>query len=89
VKTCDRFSGEILESPALDACKSRKTKARKDKDVDGATTDNPLNSFQVVHDYYSEEERKSIFRDVIHSFPFLPTLLSIPTTLTCTKSFLC
>lgn len=56
VKACNRFSGEILESPALDACKSRKTKARKDKDVADATTDNPLNSFQIVHNYYSEEE---------------------------------
>ena len=64
----DCLDGEILESPALDVCKSRKTKARKDKDVADATTDNLLNSFQVVYKYYSEEQRKSTFQVVIHSF---------------------
>lgn len=43
------LDGEILEPPALDVFKSRKTKARKDKDVADTTTDNILNSFQAVY----------------------------------------
>lgn len=60
----------------LDAFKSRKTAARKDKDVADATMDNLLSSFQVVH--YREEEEKTIFQVVLHSFLFPPVSLSIP-----------
>lgn len=45
----------------LDAFKSRKTAARKDKDVAVATVDNLLSSFQVVHKHYREEEEKTLF----------------------------
>lgn len=55
MKPCNGLPGEILESPALDAFKSRETAARKDKDVADASTDN-LNSLQGVCKYYSEEE---------------------------------
>lgn len=45
----------------LDAFKSRKTAARKDKDVAVAAVDNLLSSFQVVHKRYREEEEKTLF----------------------------
>lgn len=49
-----------------------RTVARKDKDVADATMDNLLSSFQVECKYYSEEEEKTIFQVVPHSFLFLP-----------------
>lgn len=89
MKPCNGLPGETLESPALDAFKSRKTAARKDKDVADATMDNLPSSFQAVRKYYSEEEEKTIFEIVPHSFPFPHVSLFIPTALKCTKSFLC
>lgn len=59
----------------LDAFKSRKTAARKGKDVADATMDNLLGSFQVVQKHYREEEEKNY----IPSCPsFIPVSACIP-----------
>lgn len=70
MKPCNGLRGEILESPVLNAFKSRKTAARKDKDIADDAMDNLLSSFQVICKHYSEEEEKTIFQVVPHSFPF-------------------
>lgn len=69
---------EKFWDPRLDAFKSRKAAARKNKDVADATMDNLLSSFQVVHKHYTEEEEKAVFQVVLHSFLFPPISLFLP-----------
>lgn len=52
-----------------------RTVVRKDKDVADATMANFLSSFQVVCKHYNEEEEKTIFQVVPHSFLFLPVII--------------
>lgn len=79
IKPCNGLCREILESPALNAFKSRKRAARKGKDIADDTMDNLPSSFQVVRKFYSEEE-KSVFA---RSFPFPHVSLFLSATLKC------
>lgn len=63
MKPCNGLPEQILES------------SKEDKDVADATTDNFLRSFQVVCKYHNEEEEKTIFQVVPHSFLFLPVII--------------
>lgn len=82
IKPCNGLCREILESPALNAFKSRKRAARKGKDIADDTMDNLPSSFQVVRKFYNEEE-KSVFQVVARSFPFPHVSLFLSATLKC------